>query len=328
MMKKKLMACFAALLCGLFAAQAQDISRLDVDFRGDWQYEALGGESQPAASGFDGKYFNLRMDGSLAENLTYSIRYRVNKVQSSPFAATDWATLNYVTDKWEFSAGKQVVAIGGYEYDRAPIDIYFASEYWHQINCYQFGVSAAYKYGSTKLLGQVCRSPYDFANQNLYAYNLMVMNDNTLSSINILEYAPGKFAGYIALGAREVFGDVAVEWDLMHRNDLEDLKGSKSFSAMLDVSWAMNEKLNIFTHASWDVNDSGVAMYDPTVLPGTNIWRLGGGVEYFPTGKRDVRIHAASSYTFGEALPTAALQDGHFMFQAGLTWRVNLLGKN
>lgn len=321
MTKKLLLLAAVALFATSLSAQ---LSRLDVEVRGDWQYENLDGNNLAGQSGFEGKFLNLRMDGSLSENLSYSIRYRAHKVQSNPFAATDWATLNYSTDKWEFSAGKQVVAIGGYEYDRAPIDIYFASEYWHQIACYQFGVSAAYKYGNTKLLGQVCQSPYDFKNQNLYAYNLMVINNNTLSSMNLLEYAPGKFAGYIALGFKEFFGNVAVEWDLMYRNDLEDLKKGESFSAMVDVNWAMNEKLNLFTHASWDVNDGSVAMFEPTVLPGTNIWRIGGGVEYFPTGKRNVRLHAATCYTFGEVVPTAALQNNQFMFQAGLTWKINL----
>lgn len=325
MKKRKVFLSLAVVLLGALTMHAQSVSRLDVEVRGDWQYENLDGDNLVGNSGFEGKFLNFRMDGSLMEGLSYSIRYRVHKVQSDPFGATDWATLNYTTDRWDFSAGKQVVAIGGYEYDRAPIDIYFASEYWHQIACYQFGVSAAYKYGNTKLLGQICQSPYDFDNQNLYAYNLMVMNDNTLSSVNLLEYAPGKFAGYVAVGYREVLGNVAVEWDLMYRNDLEHLKESSSFSAMLDVNWAVNNKLNLFTHASYDVNESGAMMYDPTVLPGTNIWRVGGGVEYFPTGKKNVRFHAASSYTFGEAMPTAALQNGHFMFQAGLTWRINLL---
>ena len=325
MFRRLLLLCTFALFATSLSAQ---ITRLDVEVRGDWQYENLAGANLAGNSGFDGKFLNFRMDGVLAQNLSYSIRYRAHKVQSNPFAATDWATLNYTTDEWEFSAGKQVVAIGGYEYDRAPIDIYFASEYWHQIACYQFGVSAAYKYGNTKLLGQICRSPYDFANQNLYAYNLMVMNSHTLSSINLLEYAPGKFAGYIAIGDREVFGDVAVEWDVMYRNDLENLKNNASLSLMVDVNWAMNEKFNIFTHASLDSNDGSVTMFEPTVLPGTEIWRVGGGVEYFPTGKKNVRIHAATAYTFGKALPTAALQDGHFMFQAGLTWKVNLLSRN
>lgn len=322
-MKKHLFMSLLVALCGVFAVQAQDISRLDVEVRGDWQYEALEWESQPAASGFEGKFLNFRMDGSLLDNLSYSIRYRVHKVQSAPFGATDWATLTYSIPKWDFSAGKQVVAIGGYEYDRAPIDIYFASEYWHQIACYQFGVSATYKYGNkanSKLLAQVCQSPYDFLNQNLYAYNLMYMDDVTLSSVNLLEYAPNKYLGYIALGGKDSIGAVTIEWDVMDRFDFENK--AMSFSSMLDVSWAVNEKWNIFTHASYDVNGGAI---DPTVQIGTDIWRVGGGFEYFPTGKRNVRLHAATAYTFGEAMPSGALQNGGFMFQAGLTWRVNLL---
>lgn len=324
---------FSLLLLALLAIsalQAQKITRLNLEFRGDWQLDSqmqlstFDSDKRESVSNFSGKFANFRMDGTLSENLSYSFRYRINKVQSNPFASTDWATLTYATDKWEFSGGKQVVAIGGYEYDRAPIDIYFASEYWHQIACYQFGVSAAYKFGSTKFLAQVCQSPYDFANQGLYAYNLMLSNANTLSSLNVLEYAPGKFAGYIALGLREVFGSVAVELDTMYRNDLENVKGSSSFSAMLDVNWAVNEKFNLFAHASFDENNSE-NMFDPTVPPGTSLWHVGGGVEYFPMGNRDVRIHAASSYVAGDSLVGNALHNGDFMFQMGLTWRINLI---
>ena len=89
-MKKRVFAWIVLMVCGVLTMQAQGVSRLDVELRSDWQYEALKGVSQPSVSGFDGKFFNLRMDGSIAENLSYSIRYRANKVQSSPFAATDW----------------------------------------------------------------------------------------------------------------------------------------------------------------------------------------------------------------------------------------------
>lgn len=322
-MKRLLILCAFALATNALSAQ---INRMDVEFRGDWQHESIESESLAAQSGFEGKYFNFRMDGNLAANLSYSIRYRINKVQRDPFAATDWATLTYATDSWDFSAGKQVVAIGGYEYDRAPIDIYFASEYWHQIACYQFGASATYKFNDkvgSKLLGQVCQSPYDFANENLYAYNLMYINKFCLSSVNMLEYAPGKYIGYLALGARETYGDVTVELDWMGRRDFEN--GANSYSTMLDVQWSVNEKLNLFTHASMDFNQSKV-MFDPTVLPGTEIYRLGGGAEYFPTGKRNVRIHAATSYTFGnQGNPAGGLQDNHLMFQLGLTWRINII---
>lgn len=335
MKKTSLFLLVLLLVTGSLQAQ-HTINRLNLEVRADWQFDSMRGEpSRMNHSGFEGKFANFRMDGSLTENLTYSFRYRINKVQSSPFAATDWATLNYTTDKWEFSAGKQVVAIGGYEYDRAPIDIYFASEYWHQIACYQFGVSAAYNFDNgTKFLGQICQSPYDFKGQGLYAYNLMYYDStfeefNYNFSCNLLESAPNNYVLYVAVGVREVFGPVTVEMDFMTRSDAEkeSLAKKGSTSCMLDVNWAVNEKLNLFTHASNDLNDF-YSLWDPTVLPGTDIWRVGGGLEYFPTGDRNLRIHAASCYTFGDAVSGAALQDGQFMFQAGLTWRINLLDRN
>lgn len=324
-MKKFLLLVFASLLA-ISSLQAQHkINRLNLEMRGDWQFDSGSGEpGRINNSGFEGKFMNFRMDGSLTENLTYSFRYRINKVQANPWAATDWATINYSTDKWELSTGKQVVAIGGYEYDRAPIDIYFASDYWHQIACYQFGVSAAYKFGdkyNSKLLGQLCQSPYAIYSSDLYAYNLMYMSDFSLSSVNMLEYAPGKFVGYLTLGLRETFDKVTIELDNMYRKDLA-VEGSNSFSAMLDVNWAMNEKLNLFAHGSYDT--SAKVLTNDLVIAGADVWCAGGGAEYFPLGTRELRIHAATCYVFGNH-SGSTLRTGDFMFQVGVTWRLNLV---
>ena len=317
------------LVLAALTASAQSIDRLGIEFRGDWQFDSAVAEpSRMNHSAFQAKFANFRIDGTMGGNWSYSFRYRMNKVQNNPFAATDWATVNYSTDKWDFSAGKQVVAIGGYEYDRAPIDIYFASEYWQHIACYQFGASATYKFGNSfgsKILGQVCQSPYDFAGDGLYAYNLMYIDSHSLSSVNMLEYAPGKYIGYLALGIREEFGDVAVEFDVMDRFDFGN--GSSSFSMMLDAKWTMNEDFNIFAHGSYDENRSEIMM-DPTVRPGTAVCHLGGGVEYSPAGRKDLRFHAATSYVFGQQGRGGVLAEGAFMFQMGLTWRINLLSSN
>ncbi len=326
---KRTLLLFAAVLVAL-TLSAQTINRLDVELRGDWQYENLDGNSILGNSGFDGKFFNFRMDGSLLENLSYSIRYRAQKVQADPFAATDWATLTYSTDKWDFSAGKQVVAIGGYEYDRAPIDIYFASEYWHQIACYQFGASATFKGGeNTRITAQICRSPYDYMRENLYAYNLMWTDKwddclTILHSFNVLEYAPNKFVEYVALGHLFELGRVAIEFDYMERIDHECLDGINA-STMLDLKWKMSEKFHFFAHGSYDVNKS-TSVADLTVMPGTEMWRMGGGVEYFPFGNKNVRFHVATAYAFGKQtnLLGGGLLDEHLMVQFGLTWRINL----
>lgn len=325
---KRLTLLLSVLLLAVSTLNAQSISRLDLEFRGDFQFDSSSSiPNRVNDLGFQGKFANFRIDGTIADGWSYSLRYRINKVQANPFAATDWATVNYSTDNWEFSTGKQVVAIGGYEYDRAPIDIYFASEYWHQIACYQFGASAAYKFNNSigsKLLGQICQSPYDYPGSGgLMAYNLMYMDSMSLSSCNLLEWAPGQYIAYLALGIREQFGPVKVEIDVMDRFDLTNK--TMSWSTMLDVNWNMNEKLNIFAHLTCDENSSTIMM-DPTVTPNTLLGHVGGGVEYFPLGNDRVRIHAASSYVFGnQNNVSGALMDGDFMFQMGVTWRVNLL---
>lgn len=323
-MKKSLL--MFVLLLAMSSLQAQEINRLDLEFRGDWQLDSYASESQTA---FQGKFANFRIDGTIADGWSYSFRYRLNKVQLNPFSATDWATVTYSTDKWDFSTGKQVVAIGGYEYDRAPIDIYFASEYWQHIACYQFGASATYKFNNrigSKLLGQICQSPYDYAGSGgLYAYNLMYIDNTSLSSVNLLEYAPGRFIGYVALGARDTFGPVTLEVDWMGRRDFAN--GANSFSTMVDANWHMNDKLNVFAHATMDYNHSTI-MLDPTVRPGAELYHLGGGVEYFPLGDKRVRVHAASSYVIGDNGIGGVLQGGQFMFQMGVTWKMNLLARH
>jgi hypothetical protein len=83
-------------------------------------------------SGFRGKYLNVLLSGDIGKHWSYSYRQRLNKAHANQsfFDATDWIHLTYTLNKhWSFNAGKQVVGIGGYEYDRAPIDLYFCSEY-------------------------------------------------------------------------------------------------------------------------------------------------------------------------------------------------------
>jgi hypothetical protein len=54
---------------------------------------------------------------------------------------------------------------------------------------------------------------------------------------------------------------------------------------------------------------------------------VGGGVEYFPFGGRDVRLHASASYVMGES-GVSVITPKSLMFNVGLTWRLNLLARN
>lgn len=159
----------AAVLCACSAlagyAQENSLLSLKAEARMDYQMERVDGETNHDHTGFDGKYLNLRMDGRIAPSFSYSWRQRLNKNHDNQsfWDATDWAYLMYEPNEhWGISAGKQVVGIGGYEYDRAPIDLYSCSEFWNNIPCYQLGASVTYltRDGRDKWMAQFCESPF------------------------------------------------------------------------------------------------------------------------------------------------------------------------
>ena len=334
-MKNTLCALLAVFCCQFaFAQQDEALLNLGVETRADYQREYIDGDAVKGNCGFKGKYLNIRMDGRLNEKFSYSYRQRLNKANAdqSFFDATDWVYLKYqATDNWAFSAGKQVVAIGGYEYDRAPIDIYFASEYWNHIACYQLGVNAMYTFndGADQLLAQVCRSPFNLENEDMYAYNLMWYGSHdwfsTIYSVNMMEYAPGEFINYITLGNKLDMGDFSFQLDLMNRAVRNQTFFLKDFSVMGELSYAPSDKLNVFAKATYDVNNSDKAG-DCCVLPGTEVTRVGAGIEYYPLADKSVRLHAAFCQNIGsDKKAGVALLPEQSIASIGLKWKMNLL---
>ena len=164
--------CTLCLVMSVLCAKAQEnkVVNLQLETRMDYQREYLDGDAVKSNSGFKGKYLNVILNGNINDHWSYSYRQRLNKAHAdqSFFDATDWVHLTYkANDNWSFNAGKQVVGIGGYEYDRAPIDLYFCSEYWNNIPCYQLGVSTTFttNKGNDSFLAQICESPFNFKNE-------------------------------------------------------------------------------------------------------------------------------------------------------------------
>lgn len=328
-MKDILFTFFLTFLSLTSFAQARPVSNLYLETRFDYNQEYLEGHTVDDNSGFKGRYLNIRMDGYLSDHLSYSFRHRLNKPinSSSLFDATDWITISYKTSTWELSAGKQVVGIGGYEYDGAPIDLYFCSEFWHNIACYQFGISGAYMTasGKDKITAQLCESPFDGL-----AYNLMWNGSHdfysSIWSVNMLEYSPGKYMNYIALGNRFSFGNFVIDFDYMNR--ASSVKGflGRDFSIMSQISWSPVERLNIFARLTYDRNSTETNA-DMTVIPGTELLRAGAGVEYYPVkGSRNLRLHLNACHTSGtNTSPSGSLLGDQTIVNAGITWKADLL---
>jgi hypothetical protein len=336
-MKKHFLSVLLALMTFSVYAQNNELLTIRIEARLDYMQEYVEGNKINNNSGFKGKYLNIRMDGNLAEGLSYSYRQRLNKpnVNATFFDATDWLTLTYKFKNWSVSAGKQVVAIGGYEYDRAPIDLYFCSEYWNNIACYQMGVSGSYTTtaGKDQILFQFCESPFrknpsNLSNKEMFAYNLMWYGNHgffsSMYSINFMEYLPGKYINYIALGNRFTFGKFALELDIMNRA----MSGSdflfNDYSIMGELSWKPIDRLNVFVRASYDRNKTVTG--DLCVAPGTDLVRAGAGVEFFPLKNyKNLRLHLNCCYTDGDSPSTTVLRPEQTIVDAGLTWYMNLL---
>ncbi len=313
----------------------------DFHFETRLGYEAVlpGMDFNDDASGFRGSWLNMRLDGQICKGLTYSYRQRFNKLtERSFFDATDWIHLDWQAADWfSLSAGKQVVAIGGYEYDRAPIDLYYCSEFWNNIACYQIGVSGTFKASpGDNLLLQLCNSPMrgyiiDESGRNCgnskIALNLMWYGSHgfydTMWSVNAFQNTRDSWMYYIALGNRFNITDwLRLDLDLMDRLG----KGSGfvgDFSIMSELSAAPADGLRIHAKFTWDRNRKCDG--DWLVARGTNVRSISGGAEYSPVKKarEAVKLFAVAGYSYGDC--PGVLGDRDLQIQAGVKFRLDIL---
>ena len=323
----------------LAAEEAPDadnsLLRLGVTARVDWQLNRQDGHTNDANSGFEGKYLMLRADGQIVPGLNYSWRQRLNKMHSDTnfFDATDWLYVNYAVQGWQFEAGKEIVAIGGWEYDRAPFDLYGTSVFWNNIACYQLGATVGYNVAPADALYlQAVQSPFfTKQNRNMYGYSLRWNGSHSfykpIWSANLFEYEKGHYINYLSLGNRFEFGKWIVEADFMNRAASHQTFFFKDCSVVGEVSFAPNSRWRIHAKMTYDVNHSGTEA-DYNVLNGTELTMAGAGVEFYPLikDKTDLRIHASAYYSWGKNANSAdVMQQKTLLANIGLTWNMNFL---
>ena len=97
--------------------------------------------------GFHGKYFNVMLGGDFGGGFSYYFKQRLVADPGTVmfFDNTDFLYLDYKpTQNWRLRFGKDAMAMGGFEYDASPIDVYFPTTRWNSIYCFQLGFSGAY----------------------------------------------------------------------------------------------------------------------------------------------------------------------------------------
>ena len=167
---------------------------------------------------------------------------------------------------------------------------------------------------------------------DLFAYNLLWSGSHgcfsALYSLNFSEYQRNKYDVYVVLGNQFMFGDATIQLDLMNRGVSAKELLFDNFSVMGEFSYLIAKRVNVFARATYDkVGDNypkGLFLY-----PGTEMMRVGGGVEYYPLGgrgNRDVRLHAAYAYNFGNNTnPAGTAVDKGSYLTVGLTWRIDIM---
>lgn len=312
-----------------------ELLNIDVRARVDWADTWRHSHIDDSASGFEGKYLMMRLDGQIVDGLTYSWRQRFNKsvFDSSFFDATDWLTINYAVSDFEFSAGKQVVGIGGWEYDRNPVDLYSTSVFWQNVACYQLGVSAAWQFTpQDNLMFQVTQSMFHTAtNKNMYGYNLLWRAQHgfwrPIYSVNLTEYNPGHYINYIVLGNRFDYDKAYLELDLMNRYASHQKFFLADCSLIAEIGYNLSPAWRLHAKYTYDVNNTS-SNADMYVLPGTELHMAGGGIEFFPLKRKrtSLRLHADCYGSWGRNSNAAdIMQNKTTVLNLGVTWDMNLL---
>lgn len=340
-MKKYILGLMMISAAGISCAETigpetnEELLTLRLETRFDYQRDWLDGNTVKDNSGFEAKFLNIRVDGNITDHLSYSWRHRFNRtVKDGQFwDATDWMTLTYDIDRWVFSGGKQVVAIGGWEYDRAPIDLYACGVFWNNIPCYDVGVSMGFKVTpNDKITAQFCESPFFTPeNRDMYAYNLMWNGHHgifdAIYSANMIEYAAGHYINYIALGNKITVGNVQLELDLMNRAASHQTFFFKDMSVIAELSWKPDSRWKVFGKMTYDVNKSGTDA-DATVFDGTELKMAGAGVEFYPfVNQRHVLSFFGNAfYHWGHNANAAnTIQNKTMLASIGVKWYMNLL---
>lgn len=330
------------VLCTSVTAQYKKNIDLRLEARADYRQNYAEGKKNARESGIKGNVVNVFLQGSISKNFSYKFRHRLNKWSKDCtfFDATDWLYLRYdATSRLGLMAGKWVVLTGGWEFDPAPIDCFQLGEFTYNFPCYEWGAALHYSSATKRdqFYLQVTRSPfrmgYETTTQkgaDMYAYNLAWYGSHgpfrSCWSVNMIEYEPGKYINYIYLGNKFVLNDKLEAYiDVLNRYARGQQFLFSDCSFIAHMKYSPSKKLTLTARGSYDVNRSGTTA-DKCLHEGTELTRIGGGIEYYPLANDRIRLHGNYCYTFGRNTnPEGVLKDRQSVVEAGVTWRMQVL---
>lgn len=321
---KKLITLITAI-CALSLSLKAQINSLGADVRFDYIPDY----------GFKGNCISVDGSGDLSEHISYSFKQRLHKPVNNRFSfdATDWVYLRYtLNEKWNFTLGKQVLYLGGVEYNTAPINMYFSSLLYSDLPCYLFGLSANCSLSPLwgDLLFQITESPFGLRGSDMYAYNIEWRAKHKVFSfqysINAMEYQPKSFIYYAAFGNSFSFSDFCLHLDATTRLCQGYWNPADNFSAMLKLDYNPSERFSIYAKSCLDLNRTAAGA-DYVVMDGTQLLCFGAGLEYFlPLNANYLRFHLSAYYRKGDYVhPDSVETLANFYVNMGLTFKLKFI---
>lgn len=299
--------------------------------------------------GFTGKYLNFILAGNINSHFSYFFRQRIIPKPGVPnlFDNTDFLYLKWnINKKFAITTGKQSLHIGSFEYDASPIDVYFYTNFWNNIACFQLGVTASYtdKAEKNTLLLQMTNSPYIYNSDNLserffgkgiFAYSFAWYGNyrhfKTIYSINMLEMERGKFINYICLGNKLDFKRVSFYFDYLNKAaSLNHFFADFTMVSRIDVK--LGKSFVLFVKGGYEQNHAespqSTHPLDIMMKPGYSNTFGGFGLEFRPACYQALRLHAYAAYK-NEQLTHPKPHDSNYTeywnANVGISWDLNFL---
>lgn len=272
-------------------------------------------QDSPNEINFGNSSFYTLLEGAFSDNLSFTVANHWFHLDPGDLAwpyqnigrsdSTNWLdffNINYTFGSWDVTLGKDVMLVGGYEFDEYDWEVHtgLASPLWNNLACYQWGAKLSYTTPSEQnsFSLQMTTSPYGEHpfSSGLWAYSLGWRGEyeswGLIGSFSAIELSKGNFQALACLGISAQlgsWGSLVVDWNNTGAFDESDW-------SFLDGN-CLQSKLTVAAGEAWDFSVKGIynIMSNDAVLPSS--WTLGGIAQFYPIKEsEDLRLHAYIAY--------------------------------
>ncbi|HOG05390.1 MAG TPA: porin [Paludibacter sp.] len=370
-----ILTCFWGHLSGssLFAQSSDEIPKsvdLSLHLRPAYHAQFNGTPLEFENGGFKFDHIIVDVGGQVTPKLSYRYLQRLNKV--SPIfikenlpSTIDYAYLKYALNNlFSITAGKQALSVGGFEYNKYPVDVYDYSGISNYITCYLTGMQVAFtpvqnqefsfqivnnRMGTwreaigTPQIGSQLEAP------TLPLYYSLGWNSNYLNNAlqlryaaNITSPAKGKTLVMVSGGQMWQSGPFSIYIDaFFQHSEIDYLGGIRNltigpqnvvenvnyFSLLGEANYRIQPQWNILLkcfYNNFSTYKSSIFLDKGNCLTS---WNYQGGIEFYPM--KDDNLHLFLIATFKNYLEPAVAQviapDDSFRISAGFIYRIPIV---